>query len=192
MHVQIGGILFFTMFLRIERLSRKAELLSVPTAFYSLVFFLYCSSVYYKYHSVKSCSPSFILLDLPTHHARVSPLARLMYHVELHMVAIRKSLADWELKAVSIVAFCCLIDSFVGPLYWLKFHFRHGKANDRKTARVALCLLLYGRLKMISNSRLHSTVKTSLFFQKGEKVFLFALPQKAGRNPIFTSIPLIT
>lgn len=84
-------ILSFKVFLRSEESKRGRRSVVFPRSslFISFLSFL---------HAISTAVSSLSLFTLPyltTHEAPVGPLACLMYHVELHTVAIRKPLADW-------------------------------------------------------------------------------------------------
>lgn len=137
---------FFFKVLRSEWQSGKEDLSSCPRALYSLGLFLgfFCSSVHDYYCSVKSCSPSFTLLDLP--RCQAPPYESIvMLNVSCWIAHSGNNKTISRLGAKSVrrmlpfVAFCWrIIDSFIGPLYWLKFNF----GTEEKTAEkpgVGLC-----------------------------------------------------
>lgn len=109
---ELAECFFFLKVLRSEWQSGKEDLSSCPRALYSLGFFLFFLVFFAFLFTTTATVWSLARLHSPyltCHDVRplpVSPLSCLMYHVELHTVAITKPLADWEQKAC---VECCLL-----------------------------------------------------------------------------------
>lgn len=102
--LRIGGMFFFlSKVLRSEWQSGKEDLSPCPRALYSLGLFMVSFAVLFTTTTTVWSLARLHSHYLTCHDVRplpVSPLPCLMYHVELHTVAITKSLADWEQKSV--------------------------------------------------------------------------------------------
>lgn len=100
------NVFFFFSFpkvLRSEWQSGKEDLSPCPRALYSLGLFLGFFAVLFTTTTTVWSLARLHSPYLTCHDVRplpVSPLSCLMYHVELHTVAITKPSADWEQKSV--------------------------------------------------------------------------------------------